>query len=149
MPRHDDRPHDTLHFAAVSDQAIRYRHILSNRERFCVDGVMGGQSFAEIGRQLGVTKHTVNRILLQAADKIPQPPRNNKILRLVIWRAKEIGAVEAYLGLRDAEGNHIDDRNVLEPPSITQTQEPMTEVLAPRRLGPRPTSLEDASSEDA
>lgn len=144
----DNKPVVT-HFQEVSGQAVRYRHVFTNRERFCIDGVMGGLSYAEIGRQLGgLTRHAVTRILAQAGERLPQPPRNNHVLRLVIWRAKEIGAVEAHLGLRDSEGNHIDDRDVLDGPAQFH-HAPVAAVLAPRRLPARETPTPATSSDHA
>lgn len=117
----------------------RFRSVLTERERKLCDYLMMGYRINdELAALMGCRNRTLRTIYESAARKIVDPPASDPITKLIVWRAKQIGAVEAYLGLRDTDGNHMDDGIILQrAEEIERRREQIANEYAPRIVHPR------------
>lgn len=69
-----------------------------------IDGMTAGLPLHEIARALGVSDRRIDYLVTAISERIPGPPYNHRRERILAWRAKQLGAFEHALGLRDQEG---------------------------------------------
>lgn len=117
----------------------RFRSILTERERKLCDYLMMGYAGEELAAMMGMGYKQMAKLVTLCSRKVVDPPHHSPTIKLIVWRAKQIGAVEAYLGLRDTDGNHIDDGiAIARQAEVERRMEQMRVEYAPRQLGRRP-----------